>query len=70
MPIFSDQLLSKLTMPILMLFGNSDQLIPADKSIKRLQMFAKQAKMELLPDTGHLIVSQADRILKFLKYRS
>ena len=67
MPIFSGHLLSQLSMPILMLFGDSDQLIPAKKSIKHLQEFSKQSKIELLPDTGHLIVNQANRILKFLK---
>ncbi|RED59397.1 alpha/beta fold hydrolase [Cohnella lupini] len=66
MPLFRDQSLGQLTMPILMLFGDSDQLIPASKSIKRLQQFARQARIELLPDTGHLIVNQADRILEFL----
>lgn len=66
MPLFDNQSLYQLTMPILMLFGDSDQLIPASKSINRLQQFAQQAKIELLPDTGHLIVNQAVRILKFL----
>jgi len=66
MPIFSEQSLSKLTMPILMLFGDSDQLIPADKSIKRLKQFAQQTKIELLPNTGHLIVNQAELVIKFL----
>lgn len=69
MPLFSDQSLYQLTMPILMLFGDSDQLIPASKSIKRLKQFAQRARIELLPDTGHLIVSQADRILKFLNLK-
>ncbi|MDF2942638.1 MAG: alpha/beta hydrolase [Herbinix sp.] len=66
MPLFSDQSLYQLTMPILLLFGDSDQLIPARKSINRLKQFAQQAKIELLPNTGHLIVNQADRMLKFL----
>ncbi|MDK8183350.1 alpha/beta hydrolase [Paenibacillus sp. UMB4589-SE434] len=66
MPLFSDQSLHQLTMPILMLFGDSDQLLPASKSMNRLKPFAQQAEIELLPDTGHLIVNQADRILKFL----
>ena len=66
MPIFSEQSLSKLSMPILMLFGDSDQLIPADQSIKHLKEFAPHAEIELLPDTGHLIVNQTERILKFL----
>lgn len=67
MPLFSDQSLYQLTMPILMLFGDSDQLIPASKSINRLKQFAQQAKIEFMPNTGHLIVNQAYRILKFLK---
>jgi pimeloyl-ACP methyl ester carboxylesterase len=67
MPIFSDQSLSQLAMPILMLFGDSDQLIHADKSIRRLKQLVPQAKIEILPDTGHLIVGQTARILKFLK---
>ncbi|MBH5316322.1 alpha/beta hydrolase [Paenibacillus sp. GSMTC-2017] len=66
MPPFSDHSLAQLTMPILMLFGDSDQLIPASKSIKRLKQFAQHASIEMLPDTGHLIINQADRILKFL----
>lgn len=66
MPLFSNQSLSQLTMPILMLFGDSDQLIPASKSMNRLKQFASQAKIDLLPDTGHLIVNQTDRILQFL----
>ncbi|MCY9529336.1 alpha/beta hydrolase [Paenibacillus alvei] len=66
MPLFSNQSLSQLTMPILMLFGDSDQLIPASKSMNRLKQAAQHAKIELLPDTGHLIVNQTDRMLKFL----
>ncbi|KJB86039.1 hypothetical protein AZ66_21190 [Paenibacillus sp. E194] len=65
MPLFSNQSLHQLTMPIFMLFGDSDQLIPASKSMNRLKQFAPQARIELLPDTGHLIVNQADRILQF-----
>lgn len=67
MPLFGDQSLYQLTMPILMLFGDSDQLIPASRSINRLKQFAQKAKIELLPGIGHLIVNQTDRILKFLK---
>lgn len=70
MPILSDESLSQLTMPILMLFGDSDHLILANKSIKRLKQFASHANIELLAGTGHLIVNQSNRILKFLKNKS
>lgn len=66
MPIFSEDSLSKLTMPILMFFGDSDQLIHAEKSIKHLKLAAPHAKIEVLPDTGHLIVNQTDKIIHFL----
>jgi pimeloyl-ACP methyl ester carboxylesterase len=65
MPIFSSRLLSQLKMPILMLFGDSDQLIPAKKSIKHLQAISKQAKIELLPDTGHLMSTKRIGYLNF-----
>lgn len=54
-------------MPILMIFGNCDQLIPANKSIQKLKKFAQEVKIELLPNTGHLVINQADKILNFLK---
>lgn len=67
MPLFSNKSLSTLTMPILMIFGNCDQLVPANKSIQKLKKFAQEVKIELLPNTGHLIINQADKILNFLK---
>lgn len=54
-------------MPILMLFVDSDQLIHADKSMRRLKQLAPQAKIEMLPYKGHLIIGQTERIYKFLK---
>lgn len=50
-----------------MIFGNCDQLIPANKSIQKLKKFAQEVKIELLPNTGHLVINQADKILNFLK---
>ncbi len=66
LPLFSDQSLQRLTMPVLMLFGDQDQLIPAKQSMKRLQRCAPLATVEMLPQTGHLILNQTDRILRFL----
>lgn len=68
-PLFDDSSLSRLKMPIYMLFGESDRLIPASRSAERLRQTAQHAKIELLAGTGHLILNQTDRILNFLVQR-
>jgi pimeloyl-ACP methyl ester carboxylesterase len=66
LPIFTEEALSKLTMPILIICGEHDQLIPGKKSISRLKQVAQQAETELLPNTGHVVINQAERIIRFL----
>lgn len=66
LPIFTDEALAKLTMPVLIICGEHDRLMPSRKSISRLKQIVRQTETELLPDTGHVVVNQAERILKFL----
>ncbi|MGI1658305.1 MAG: alpha/beta fold hydrolase [Desulfitobacterium sp.] len=66
LPIYTDEALSKLSMPILIICGEYDQLIPAKKSISRLKQLAPQTESVLLPNTGHVVINQAERILDFL----
>lgn len=68
MPLFRDSSLSRLKMPVYLLFGDSDQLIPANLSTERLRKSARHAKIELLTDTGHLILNQTDKIMGFLAH--
>lgn len=67
LPLFSDLSIRRLTMPVCMVFGERDVLIPPVKSIERLKGSASHAKTVLLPGTGHVVVDQADRIARFLQ---
>lgn len=64
--IFSDKELARLTMPVYVLFGDSDIVLRAEESVARIARIAPNVQTEILPNTGHAVVGQAQRILKFL----
>jgi pimeloyl-ACP methyl ester carboxylesterase len=66
LPIFDARLLSRLTVPVMLVFGEKDYLLSAEKSIQNMRSAVPHARIDLLPDTGHIIVNQADRIMDFL----
>lgn len=66
LPLFGSENLPKLEMPILAIYGENDYLLPARKSIENLTRHAPQTVAELLPDTGHVVTNQAQRIVRFL----
>jgi len=66
LPLFEDTALVKLTMPVLAIAGDKDALIPARATISRLSGVAPNVNGVLLPDTGHIITNQAERLAHFL----
>ncbi len=66
LPILADAALMKLTMPILAIAGDKDALIPARATLSRLSGVAPNVTAVLLPDTGHIITHQAERLAQFL----
>ncbi|MFZ5965725.1 MAG: alpha/beta fold hydrolase [Bacillota bacterium] len=66
LPVFSDAELQKLTMPILVVFGDSDILLNAEKSIERIKCLSPNATTVVLPGVGHAVLGQAERVLGFL----
>ena len=64
--IFSDKELARLTMPVYVLFGDSDIVLRAEESVARIARIAPNVQSEILPNTGHAVVGQSQRILKFL----
>lgn len=66
LPLFDDATLRKLTMPVLVVAGEQDALIPAQSTISRLSSTALNVTGVLLPDTGHIITNQAERLTLFL----
>jgi Predicted hydrolases or acyltransferases (alpha/beta hydrolase superfamily) len=66
LPVFSGDELSRLTMPILVIFGENDMLLNAKKSIARIEHHAPSVTTILLPGTGHAVLGQAERIRDFI----
>jgi pimeloyl-ACP methyl ester carboxylesterase len=65
-PRFTDKALTRLTMPVLAVVGGKDALLDSTGTKRRLEHNAPHATVELLPDAGHLLPRQTDRILTFL----
>lgn len=66
MPIFSDNELRKLKMPVMLTVGEEDIMLDQRKTAQRLAALLPNAKINLLPGTGHFILEQQKRNLEFL----
>ncbi len=64
-PVFRDEELLRLTMPIQLLAGKKDALLPAEASVRRLKRLLPDAETRLFPDCGHAVIGKADEILTF-----
>ncbi|MFC3745176.1 alpha/beta fold hydrolase [Paenibacillus sp. GCM10012306] len=65
-PIFTDQELSRLTMPVLLIAGAKDVMLHSHKTAARLSSLLPHANIQLLPEYGHVLIKQTPRILPFL----
>jgi pimeloyl-ACP methyl ester carboxylesterase len=65
-PIFTDEALRRLTMPILAIVGAQDALLNSDGTRRRLETQVAQATVRTLPDAGHVIRGETDAIQAFL----
>jgi pimeloyl-ACP methyl ester carboxylesterase len=67
LPVFSDEALTKLRMPLLAIVGGKDVLLDSDQTRRRLGLHAPNAEVVYLPEAGHLIPGQTSRIVAFLR---
>ena len=65
-PLFTDNELAALTMPILVLAGADDALLPSKKTVARLCRHARDVTARILPQTGHVLHTLAPEIIPFL----
>ncbi|MGD8188657.1 alpha/beta fold hydrolase [Brevibacillus ginsengisoli] len=65
-PIFTDYELRRLTMPVMFIAGEKDVMLHSKKSEERLTRLLPDAKVNLLPDAGHVLLHLTSRILPFL----
>ncbi|MFN3513969.1 MAG: alpha/beta fold hydrolase [Phenylobacterium sp.] len=63
---FPDAALRQLAMPILLIVGARDEAIDSADSRRRLSRAVPQAEIVELPEAGHVVTGQAERIAAFL----
>ena len=70
LPHCSEQELRRLTMPVLFVAGEEDELLDAPAAAERLREFAPQAEVHLLAGAGHMIQNAARYLLPYLEAQS
>jgi pimeloyl-ACP methyl ester carboxylesterase len=66
LPIFSDEELQRLTMPVLVLMGSQDVLRDGDKIIARMQKLVPHLSATIIPGAGHALLNTTGQIVPFL----
>lgn len=66
LPIFSDEAIRRLSMPVLAIVGARDVLLDSAATKRRLERNAPGAQVVCLPESGHFIPGQTARLLAFL----
>ena|ERR1700679_3019408 len=66
LPIFSDDRLKRLTMPVLLIAGGRDAMLDSDETLRRLERTVPKLTAIYLLRAGHLLTGQTAAILDFL----
>jgi pimeloyl-ACP methyl ester carboxylesterase len=67
LPVFSDDALRGLTMPILVIVGGRDVMLDSRQTARRVRECVSHSTVYLLPEAGHAILDQTEPIAKFLQ---
>ena len=66
LPVFRDESLRRLTMPVLAIVGARDVMLDSAATKRRLERTVPKAEVTMLPDAGHVITGQTERVVQFL----
>ncbi|AQZ61680.1 carboxylesterase NA [[Actinomadura] parvosata subsp. kistnae] len=66
-PLFADEELRRLAMPVLVIAGERDSLLDSRDTGRRLARTVPGADVRVLPRTGHLLPPQTQEIMTFLE---
>ncbi|NEA21622.1 alpha/beta fold hydrolase [Actinomadura bangladeshensis] len=67
LPVFPDDALRGLRMPVLVIVGGRDAMFDSRQTARRIHERVPQSTVKLLPDVGHAIFGQAATIDEFLR---
>ena len=68
-PIYKDEDLKKLVMPVYIITGENDVLLNSESTIQRARNTIPNVKTELLSEQGHVLIGQKKKIAEFLIFR-
>jgi pimeloyl-ACP methyl ester carboxylesterase len=66
LPVFTDDQLNTLTMPVLFVAGENDVMTDVKASALRLKTNLPQAQIRILSNTGHIVLNALNELLPFL----
>jgi pimeloyl-ACP methyl ester carboxylesterase len=66
-PVFSDEALKRLNMPVMAIVGGKDVLLDSGATKRRLERNVPLADVRYIPDAGHLLRGQTAAVLEFLR---
>lgn len=66
LPVFGDDELKRLQMPVLLIVGDQDVIIDASQSAQRLSHFVPSANIQVLKNCGHAVLNSIEYIVPFL----
>ncbi len=67
LPVFPDEALRKVTVPVLVIVGGRDAMLDSRDTARRMAHAVPHATVSLLPDVAHSVVGQTQPILEFLR---
>jgi len=66
LPIFPDDALATVAAPVLTIVGQRDVMFDSDETAERARRCFADASVHVLPEAGHAILGQTERVLAFL----
>ncbi|OQA71517.1 MAG: Carboxylesterase YbfK [Firmicutes bacterium ADurb.Bin248] len=66
LPVYADEEIQRLDMPVLFVDGEEDAIIDAEKSAQNLSRLVPSAVIRLLPNCGHMVTNAIEYIIPFL----
>lgn len=67
LPLYTDEQLERLKMPVLSIVGENDVIIDGQQSAQRLAQMLPSAEIHLLPNCGHVILDSLTYMIPFLQ---
>ena len=70
MPVFSDEQLARLRMPLLYIAGENDKLTNVPQCVKRINRLIPHAQVHIMQDKGHVVIDAMDLALMFMQQKA